>query len=132
MSCGKLQSDIGLKFQEHLLVERCQSLAQYQASIDATGSPLTNEALNAAKKPDAVLLGAIGGAVSLCYVLGIISFVSRILSDMVLDLSDQNKASSPSANCSPALATCIPAILLPTIWSRFFSLRESAKASASP
>ncbi|OQD62743.1 hypothetical protein PENPOL_c011G09582 [Penicillium polonicum] len=31
------------------------------ASIDATGSPLTDEALNAAKKADAVLLGAIGG-----------------------------------------------------------------------
>ncbi|KAJ5332732.1 hypothetical protein MYU51_015297 [Penicillium brevicompactum] len=31
------------------------------ASIDATGSPLTDEALDAAKKADAVLLGAIGG-----------------------------------------------------------------------
>ncbi|KAJ5465809.1 hypothetical protein N7530_009596 [Penicillium desertorum] len=31
------------------------------ASIDATGSPLTDEALNAAKNADAVLLGAIGG-----------------------------------------------------------------------
>ncbi|KAG0158518.1 hypothetical protein PDIDSM_6033 [Penicillium digitatum] len=30
------------------------------ASIDATGSPLTDEALNAAKNADAVLLGAIG------------------------------------------------------------------------
>ncbi|KAL9630802.1 MAG: hypothetical protein Q9164_006229 [Protoblastenia rupestris] len=32
-----------------------------KASIDATGSPLTDEALNAAKNADAVLLGAIGG-----------------------------------------------------------------------
>lgn len=32
-----------------------------QASIDATGSPLTDEALAAAKAADAVLLGAIGG-----------------------------------------------------------------------
>ncbi|GAO13139.1 uncharacterized protein UV8b_03535 [Ustilaginoidea virens] len=30
-------------------------------SIDATGSPLTDEALNAAKSADAVILGAIGG-----------------------------------------------------------------------
>ena len=34
-----------------------------QASIDATGNPLTDEALNAAKNADAVLLGAIGGPV---------------------------------------------------------------------
>ncbi|MCJ1352095.1 MAG: 3-isopropylmalate dehydrogenase [Icmadophila ericetorum] len=34
------------------------------ASIDATGSPLTDEALTAAKNADAVLLGAIGGPVS--------------------------------------------------------------------
>jgi isocitrate/isopropylmalate dehydrogenase len=34
-----------------------------QASIDATGSPLTDEALTAAKNADAVLLGAIGGPV---------------------------------------------------------------------
>lgn len=32
-----------------------------QASIDATGSPLTDEALNAAKSASAILLGAIGG-----------------------------------------------------------------------
>jgi len=31
------------------------------ASIDATGSPLTDEALSAAKNADAVLLGAVGG-----------------------------------------------------------------------
>lgn len=34
-----------------------------QASIDATGSPLTDEALHAAKNADAILLGAIGGPV---------------------------------------------------------------------
>ncbi|TVY22834.1 3-isopropylmalate dehydrogenase [Lachnellula hyalina] len=39
-------------FQEHLLGG---------ASIDATGEPLTSEALDAAKAADAVLLGAIGG-----------------------------------------------------------------------
>jgi 3-isopropylmalate dehydrogenase len=33
----------------------------YQASIDATGEPLTDKALEAAKAADAVLLGAIGG-----------------------------------------------------------------------
>lgn len=38
-----------------------------QASIDATGSPLTDEALAAAKKADAVLLGAIGGPVRPCF-----------------------------------------------------------------
>jgi isocitrate/isopropylmalate dehydrogenase len=36
-----------------------------QASIDAHGIPLTDEALNAAKSADAVLLGAIGGPVRL-------------------------------------------------------------------
>lgn len=35
-----------------------------KASIDATGSPLTDEALAAAKGADAILLGAIGGPVS--------------------------------------------------------------------
>lgn len=34
-----------------------------QASIDAHGVPLTDEALSAAKSADAVLLGAIGGPV---------------------------------------------------------------------
>ena len=38
-----------------------------QASIDATGSPLTDEALAAAKNADAVLLGAIGGPVRLAF-----------------------------------------------------------------
>lgn len=35
----------------------------FQASIDSTGSPLTDEALAAAVKADAVILGAIGGPV---------------------------------------------------------------------
>ncbi|KAI9660471.1 MAG: 3-isopropylmalate dehydrogenase [Bathelium mastoideum] len=45
-------SDIEFDFQEHLLGG---------ASINATGQPLTDEALNAAKNADAVILGAIGG-----------------------------------------------------------------------
>ncbi|PLB48876.1 3-isopropylmalate dehydrogenase Leu2A [Aspergillus steynii IBT 23096] len=44
--------DVTFNLQDHLLGG---------ASIDATGSPLTDEALNAAKNADAVLLGAIGG-----------------------------------------------------------------------
>ncbi|KAI9042177.1 3-isopropylmalate dehydrogenase LEU2 [Aspergillus affinis] len=44
--------DVKFNLQDHLLGG---------ASIDATGSPLTDEALNAAKNADAVLLGAIGG-----------------------------------------------------------------------
>lgn len=40
------------------------SLNQHQASIDAAGTPLTDEALTAAKNADAVILGAIGGPVS--------------------------------------------------------------------
>ncbi|KAI9887081.1 MAG: 3-isopropylmalate dehydrogenase [Watsoniomyces obsoletus] len=44
--------EIRIKCTEHLLGG---------ASIDATGSPLTDEALAAAKNADAVLLGAIGG-----------------------------------------------------------------------
>ncbi|CAF9926150.1 3-isopropylmalate dehydrogenase [Imshaugia aleurites] len=48
----KERPHIKFDFQEHLLGG---------ASIDATGSPLTDEALAAAKKADAVLLGAIGG-----------------------------------------------------------------------
>lgn len=46
------RSDIKFEFQEHLLGG---------ASIDATGSPLTDEALTAAMNADAVILGAIGG-----------------------------------------------------------------------
>ena len=38
-------------------------LISLQASIDATGSPLTDEALTAAKNADAVILGAVGGPV---------------------------------------------------------------------
>ncbi|MCJ1308502.1 3-isopropylmalate dehydrogenase [Agyrium rufum] len=48
----KQRSHVTLIFQDHLLGG---------ASIDATGSPLTDEALNAAKNADAVILGAIGG-----------------------------------------------------------------------
>ncbi|KAJ5450383.1 3-isopropylmalate dehydrogenase A [Penicillium daleae] len=44
--------DVTFNLQDHLLGG---------ASIDATGSPLTDEALEAAKNADAVLLGAIGG-----------------------------------------------------------------------
>ncbi|KAA8651500.1 hypothetical protein EYZ11_002725 [Aspergillus tanneri] len=44
--------DVSFNLQDHLLGG---------ASIDATGSPLTDEALSAAKNADAVLLGAIGG-----------------------------------------------------------------------
>ncbi|KAK0785479.1 3-isopropylmalate dehydrogenase [Friedmanniomyces endolithicus] len=46
------KDNIDFTFQHHLLGG---------ASIDATGSPLTDDALDAAKAADAVLLGAIGG-----------------------------------------------------------------------
>ncbi|KAK2751015.1 3-isopropylmalate dehydrogenase [Myotisia sp. PD_48] len=46
------RNDIQFNFQDHLLGG---------ASIDATGSALTDEALAAAKAADAVILGAIGG-----------------------------------------------------------------------
>ncbi|KAI9675742.1 MAG: 3-isopropylmalate dehydrogenase [Caeruleum heppii] len=49
---SKVRPQIQFDFQEHLLGG---------ASIDATGSPLTEEALEAAKAADAVILGAIGG-----------------------------------------------------------------------
>ncbi|KAL8858114.1 MAG: hypothetical protein Q9178_005291 [Gyalolechia marmorata] len=48
----KHRSEIKFDFQEHLLGG---------CSIDATGKPLTDEALNAAKDADAIILGAIGG-----------------------------------------------------------------------
>ncbi|KAI9701248.1 MAG: 3-isopropylmalate dehydrogenase [Candelina mexicana] len=48
----KQKKGIEFDFQEHVLGG---------ASIDATGFPLTEEALNAAKNADAVILGAIGG-----------------------------------------------------------------------
>ncbi|KAK3069755.1 3-isopropylmalate dehydrogenase [Teratosphaeriaceae sp. CCFEE 6253] len=51
-SIEKHSKDVKFNFQEHLLGG---------ASIDATGTPLTDEALQAAKDADAVLLGAIGG-----------------------------------------------------------------------
>ncbi|KAI9841938.1 MAG: 3-isopropylmalate dehydrogenase [Thelocarpon superellum] len=45
---------------EHITFN-CQEHLLGGASIDATGSPLTDDALQAAEKADAVLLGAIGG-----------------------------------------------------------------------
>lgn len=65
--------DVTFNLQDHLLggvsaetpqeLPRACQLTTKQASIDATGSPLTDEALEAAKNADAVLLGAIGGPV---------------------------------------------------------------------
>jgi len=51
----KKRDDIEFELQDHLLGG---------ASIDATGTPLTEEALSAAKNADAVILGAVGGPVS--------------------------------------------------------------------
>ncbi|MCJ1361941.1 3-isopropylmalate dehydrogenase [Acarospora aff. strigata] len=48
----KSRPNVKFDFQDHLLGG---------ASIDATGSPLTDEALTAAKNADAVILGAVGG-----------------------------------------------------------------------
>ncbi|KAL4939749.1 hypothetical protein BDV06DRAFT_32318 [Aspergillus oleicola] len=48
----KSRNDLTFNLQDHLLGG---------GSIDATGSPLTDEALDAAKNADAVFLGAIGG-----------------------------------------------------------------------
>ncbi|KKZ66996.1 3-isopropylmalate dehydrogenase A [[Emmonsia] crescens] len=48
----KKRADIEFNFQDHLLGG---------AAIDATGTALTDEALNAAKNADAVILGAVGG-----------------------------------------------------------------------
>lgn len=61
----KERPDIKFDFQEHLLGG---------CSIDATGSPLTDEALEAAKNANAVVLGAIGGPVCQlphCYLIDI-------------------------------------------------------------
>jgi 3-isopropylmalate dehydrogenase len=58
--------DIKFNFQEHLLGG---------CSINAHGNPLTDEALQAAKSADAILLGAIGGPVRyniLCHCLMLI------------------------------------------------------------
>lgn len=62
------------EFQEHLLGGVCETITVLcvflmilifrQASIDATGFPLTDDALTAAKEAHAVLLGAIGGPVN--------------------------------------------------------------------
>lgn len=64
--------DVTFNLQDHLLggvssqtneTGETPKLTKFQASIDANGSPLTDEALEAAKNADAVLLGAIGGPV---------------------------------------------------------------------
>lgn len=69
---AKHRPNIKFNFQPHLLggvshFTFCTlyhvKLTPIQASIDATGSPLTDEALTAAKNADAVILGAIGGPV---------------------------------------------------------------------
>lgn len=65
----KHSNDVKFDLQEHLLggVRLLQYLVKHvkanllKASIDATGIPLTDEALEAAKAADAVILGAIGG-----------------------------------------------------------------------
>jgi 3-isopropylmalate dehydrogenase len=71
---AKERPAIEFNFQEHLLggVSRhrhaenpTQLNVLLQASIDATGVPLTDEALHAAVSADAVILGAIGGPVDL-------------------------------------------------------------------
>jgi isocitrate/isopropylmalate dehydrogenase len=69
----KERPEVKFNFQEHLLggVSTFQSihvqslvLITYKCSINAHGTAITDEALNAAKSADAVLLGAIGGPVS--------------------------------------------------------------------
>jgi 3-isopropylmalate dehydrogenase len=49
-----VKPDIKFNFQEHLMGG---------CSINAHGNPLTDEALQAAKSADAIMLGAIGGPV---------------------------------------------------------------------
>jgi 3-isopropylmalate dehydrogenase len=68
----KEKSGISFNIQEHLLGGVCVRRSSYhsdanilQCSIDAHGTPLTDDALNAAKNADAILLGAIGGPVRL-------------------------------------------------------------------
>lgn len=63
-----------------------------QASIDATGSPLTDEALNAAKNADAVLLGAIGGPVRVHH----IGEIERGGRKRKILMKDRNGARAPS------------------------------------
>ena len=93
-----------------------------QASIDATGSPLTDEALAAAKSADAVLLGAIGGPVRLT--LPSILYTRKssqahtntrsVDRNTAPGPSARNKASSSSAKNSTPSATCAPATSPPT------------------
>ena len=52
-----VKPELKFNFQEHLLGG---------CSIDAHGTAITDEALEAAKKADAILLGAIGGPVRIC------------------------------------------------------------------
>jgi 3-isopropylmalate dehydrogenase len=51
----KERPDLKFNFQDHLMGG---------CSIDKLGTPITDEALDAAKAADAILLGAIGGPVS--------------------------------------------------------------------
>jgi len=68
----KEKAGVSFNIQEHLLGGVCFLLKTLisvlrtdlqQCSINAHGIPLTDEALNAAKQADAILLGAIGGPV---------------------------------------------------------------------
>ena len=63
-------SDVSFNFQDHLFggvsYLPCMHklpLTSLQCSIDAHNNPLTDEALEAAKKADAIILGAVGGPV---------------------------------------------------------------------
>lgn len=60
---GGVSKTIGSIEKESMMESSLLTSNCLQASIDATGNPLTDEALNAAKNADAVLLGAIGGPV---------------------------------------------------------------------
>ena len=46
-------------------IENASDFGKLQCSIDATGTPLSDEALNIATGADAILLGAVGGPVRL-------------------------------------------------------------------
>jgi hypothetical protein len=79
-----VKSDIKFNFQEHLLGG---------CSISAHGIPLTDEALQAAKSADAILLGAIGGPVR-CSILH--HFAMLIIQGM------GNRSSTPRTGYSKA------------------------------
>lgn len=88
-----------------------------KCSIDATGTPLSDEALTAAKNADAVILGAIGGPVRLesFFHFTISTPIRFILPSQNPHLTTHrngaqapsalNKASSPSENPSPHSGT---------------------------